>query len=137
MSGKVRALQVSIEKAKVAKMSFWEQLHGGVITREAYQAESKRLTSRIAADESAIAAVEAAIQQLETESARENIYVERFGKLTNIQSLTAELIKELVKEIRVYTPDRIEIVMNYADEFEKLKGSDFAAGFEKGDSENV
>jgi hypothetical protein len=119
--GKIRALQVSIEKAKVSKMSFWEQFHGGVVTRDIYQKESKKLTARIADDENAIAALEADIQKLEMESGRENLFVERYGKLVNIQSLTPELINELVKEIRVYTPDRVEIMLNYADEFEKLQ----------------
>ncbi len=121
--GKIRAMQISIEKVKAQKVSLWEQLYGAKITRDKYHKENEKLTARIAEYEKTISALEADARKIELDSGQENIFVERYSKFSNIQSLTREMVNELVKEIRVYSPDRIEIVMNYADEFEKLQSS--------------
>lgn len=114
---KDRALRVEIEKVKVTKMSLWEKHHLGEITREAFQRESEKLTSQITKHEDAIAAYESESKALEMESVRENKYVERFGKQVGIQTLTREVVDEFVKSIYIYAPDRIEIMLNYADEY--------------------
>jgi hypothetical protein len=99
----------------------WEQYHSGNITREKLQSESNKLSTQIEAHENNIIALEADMKKLEADSGYENPVIERFSNLINIQSLTIELVNELVKEIRVYAPDHIEITLNCADEFEIIK----------------
>jgi hypothetical protein len=46
--------------------------------------------------------------------------VERFSKQVGITELTRPIVEELISEVKIYTPERIEIVFNYADEYAKL-----------------
>jgi hypothetical protein len=39
-----------------------------------------------------------------------------------ITELTKDVVDEFIKEIRVYSPERIEIIFNYADEYERIAG---------------
>ena len=50
----------------------------------------------------------------------ENAFLASFRKYGTIRSLTRPMLLELVKEIRVYDENRIEIELNFRDEFAQL-----------------
>lgn len=39
----------------------------------------------------------------------------RFSGISQITELTPEIVKEFIKEIRVFSKDKIEVVLNYQD----------------------
>jgi len=50
----------------------------------------------------------------------ENAFVERFSKQTGLQELTRNIVDELILEVKIYSADKIEIVFNFVDEYEKI-----------------
>ena len=51
---------------------------------------------------------------------QENAFLSSFRKYGNITELTRPMLVELVKEIRVYDQNRIEVELNFRDEYEQL-----------------
>lgn len=119
IGSKIHALCVSMEKAKSAKMSLWEQQHNGSITREAYQRESEKLALEISQNDAEIAELEKQSLELRMDSYDTNTFVDRFNTLTGIDTLTWEIVDEFIDSVNVYSPDRIEIALNYADDYAK------------------
>jgi DNA repair exonuclease SbcCD ATPase subunit len=113
-------LQRLIEKSKSAKLALWEKQHSGGISRESYLIESEKLSNQVTAYTEKIADLDEQIRTLEMESGQENVFIERFSRQININELTREIVNEFIQSIHVYAPDRIEITLNYADEFERL-----------------
>ena len=116
----IQNLQRLIDKASSTKLSLWEKQHNGNLSGEAYQSESKKLTGQVASYTTAITELESQIRKLEMDSGQENTFVERFSRQAGINELSREVVDEFIKAIHVHTPDRIEITLNYADEYEKI-----------------
>jgi DNA invertase Pin-like site-specific DNA recombinase len=118
--GEADRLQKLIEKSKTVKMSLWEKYRNGGLTAEAFQRENESADGRVKRHAEKIAALESEIRSLETETGRENVFVERFGKQLGITELTREVVEEFISEVKVYSPERIEVVFNYADGYEEI-----------------
>jgi conjugal transfer/entry exclusion protein len=120
LRGEAQDLKRQIEKVNSEKLALWEKHHAGILSREAFQAASGKLTEQAAACADKIAALEKQIRMLEMESGQENAFAERFSRQTGIQELTRAVIDEFIKSVHVYAPDRIEITLNYDDEYEAI-----------------
>jgi hypothetical protein len=120
LQAEVARLHKQIEKTKTAKMSLWEKYRGGSVTAEAFQRENEQADDRIAKHTARIPEIQAEILRLESETGRENLFIERFSKQVGITELTKDVVDEFIKEIRVYSPERIEVIFNYADEYERV-----------------
>ena len=120
MQGEIQQLHKLCEKAKTSKMSLWERYHSGAITKEAFQRESDKITTQAEMYSEKIAELEDRRKTLELSSGEENIFVERYIKQLGITELTQASVDEFIKEVIVYAPDRIEVVLNYADEYLKI-----------------
>jgi len=81
---------------------------------------NERIDEQLAQYTAKIPKIQERICELETESGRENVFVERFSKHVGIQELTRAVVEEFIDEIKVYATDRIEIVFNYVDEYAKV-----------------
>ena len=64
--------------------------------------------------------LEKTLFNLKNNLTKENKYLEEFLKFKNINILTKDLIKLLVKEILVYEDNTIQITFNYMDEYSML-----------------
>ena len=91
------------------------------LSREAFKTENEKISSQAADYSRKIAELEAQIRKRETESGQENAFVERFSRQAGINELSREVMDEFIQSVHVYAPDRIEIILNYADEFEKIQ----------------
>jgi len=109
---KIKSLQLAIDKIKSSKVSLWEEFHNSNISRETFQAKSEKLSALIATHESSIADLEVKVVKLESSSAHENLSIDKYNRISGITELSIELVNELVKEIRIYSPERIEINWN-------------------------
>jgi DNA invertase Pin-like site-specific DNA recombinase len=119
LRSEIQCLKKLVDSAKSTKMALWEKQHTGKLTREAFQTESDKLTEQTAEYIQKITELKAKVFNLEMESGQENTFVERFSKQVGIKELTQEVVNEFIKVIYVYSPDRIEIILNYADEYKK------------------
>jgi len=120
LRGELQNLQRCIEKSKSTKMSLWEDYNAGSISKEVFQSESEKLTVLVEEYADAITELETKIRKLEMESGQENIFVERFSKQVDIQELSRIVVDEFIQAIHVYAPDRIEVTLNYMDEYAKI-----------------
>jgi DNA invertase Pin-like site-specific DNA recombinase len=116
----IQSVKSLAEKSKTAKMALWEKYHAGDIPKEKFQSESEKISAQVSAYNDRIAELETEAKRLELSADEENAFVERYARQIGITELTQKLVDEFVKEIKVYAPDRIEIVLNYADEYAKL-----------------
>jgi hypothetical protein len=123
----IQNLRKLSEKAKTSKMTLWERYHGGSISKEAFQIESEKISAQTAKYTDEIAALETRLKDLEISTGEENLIEERYIKQTGITELTQSVVDEFIKEVIVYAPDRIEIVLNYADQYLKLAENTEAA----------
>jgi hypothetical protein len=110
---KIRAAQLSIEYINLEKMTLWEDFHNGKMSRESFQNKSKQLSDKVERHEKNIAGLEA--EATKTVSSDNNPAVERYNNLDGISALTKELVSDMVKEIRIYSPERVEIDWTYGD----------------------
>ncbi|MDR1208915.1 MAG: hypothetical protein LBK41_01165 [Clostridiales bacterium] len=120
LQAEVARLQKLIEKTKTAKMGLWEKYQSGAISAEAFQRENEQADDRIVKHTARIPEIQAEILRLESETGRENLFVERFSKQVGITELTRAVVEEFISEVRVYSPERIEVIFNYADEYERV-----------------
>jgi hypothetical protein len=118
--GEVARLTTEVAKSKTAKMTLWEKFHSGDITAEGFQHGNEAIDDQVNALNAKIEEMNREILALETETGQENVFVERFSKHVGITELTRAVVEEFISEIKVYSPERIEIVWSYADEYAKL-----------------
>jgi len=119
LRGEIQDARRVVDKSKTAKMSLWEKYHSGAMSREQFQRESGKFTAQTMEAENRITELETQVQALEAAGQEENEFEDRFSRQVGITELTYEVVQEFIKVVKVYTPDRIEVVFNYADEFER------------------
>jgi uncharacterized coiled-coil protein SlyX len=116
----IERLKKSMEKARTAKITLWERYHKSEISGEAFQRENEKADELVKTSEGKVADIERRILDMEMSTGQENTFIERFSKQVGITELTRPIVEELISEIKVYSPERIEIVFNYADEYAKI-----------------
>jgi hypothetical protein len=112
-------------------MGLWEKYQSGAISAEAFQRENEQADDRIAKHTAKIPEIQDEILRLESETGRGNHFVERFRKQVGITELTRAVVEEFISEVRVYSPERIEVIFNYADEYERVAAIADASATEK------
>ena len=91
------------------------------MSKEVFQRESDKLTEQVSAYETKIAELEIERKKLELHTGETDTFVERHMEFAGITELTLEVLDIFVKEVRVYAADRIEVVMNFADEYKRVE----------------
>ena len=92
----------------------------GVLTQQEFLTIKANLSEKIEKLESSIQSLEDTAKQYEVGVDNENSFLSSFRKYGTITELTRPMLLELVKEIRVYDENRIEIELNFRDEFAQL-----------------
>jgi DNA invertase Pin-like site-specific DNA recombinase len=120
LRGEASGLKMLTEKSKSVKMNLWEQYRNSGMSAEAFQRENEKADDQAKEYAAKIVELESEILNLESETGRENVFVERFSRQVGITELTRAIVEEFISEIKVYSADRIEVVFNFADEYEKI-----------------
>jgi hypothetical protein len=120
LNGEIQNLRRLIDKSKTAKMTLWEEYHSGAMSKEAFQRESDKLTEQVSVYEIKIAELETERKKLELQTGEADMFVEQHMEFAGITELAREVLDIFVKEVRVYAADRIEVVMNFADEYKRM-----------------
>ena len=61
------------------------------------------------------------LQEKEIQNPTENKFISNFVKYKNIKKLNREIVKTLIKKIKIYGYNNIEITFNFRDEFEEVQ----------------
>lgn len=98
------------------RMKLLETLHDGLIERSEYDMMHKKYTKLIETTEKAMAALNERRETLVADSASERTWMAKFAKYRNVQTLTRDMVVNLIDKIYVYEDKRIQIDFNYKDE---------------------
>jgi DNA invertase Pin-like site-specific DNA recombinase len=115
----IQNLQNLTEQTKSTKINLWERCRDGSISRERFQADSEQLNNQVSSYEAKIKDLK--IQMEEKPSDNVNKLAASLQGLSGIQELTRELVVEFISEIKVHTPECIEIIWKYGDVFEQMQ----------------
>ena len=98
----------------------YEKFAFGELDREEYLSEKSAVTEKKSRISIKMEELEAELQNAGADGRLENRFTDSFGKYTEIEELTADIIEDVLQEIVVY-PDRVlQIVWNYQDDLKKL-----------------
>lgn len=92
----------------------------GILTQQEFLTIKANLNEKIEKLDGSIQSLEDTARQYEAGVDNDNAFLSSFRKYGTIRSLTRPMLLELVKEIRVYDENRIEIELNFRDEYARL-----------------
>lgn len=99
-----------IGKCKSGQLILFEQFAGGIINREQFTVEKKKIAERLLELQ---AEHENLLQQLQSVTPPQQMKKQDLGRYAFAETLSRELLLELVREIRIQPDNSIEIVWNF------------------------
>lgn len=111
ISQKLENLNIEIGKCKSEQVFLFEQFAGGVINREQFVLEKQEIAKRLSEFQTER---ESLLLQLQSVMQPKQTSDKDLGRYAFTESLSRELLTELVKEIRIHPDHRIEIIWNFA-----------------------
>ena len=116
----LKAQKAEREKYMRALVDLYPDWKSGLISQEEYLAIKADLNGKVAKLDEAIGNLESTNAQFSRGVDQKNGFLAHFRKYGTITELTRPMLVELVKEIRVHDGDRLEIVLNFQDEYKAL-----------------
>jgi DNA invertase Pin-like site-specific DNA recombinase len=117
----IARLQKLVDKAQTDKMALWEKYHQGKISAEAFQTENEKADEKATQTSKKLAQLQGEVEILSNTTTQEDALVKKYENHIGVTTLTREVVKQFIYEVRVYSADRIEIIFNFADEYAKLQ----------------
>ena len=116
-----RKAQQHLERLNALKIEEYEKYLDGKIGKDDYLKQRGMYNQEIEQTSSQISKLEAdyELQKLKNKES-ENQFVEHFKKKQEIEELSRDLVNKLVDSIYVFGENQIEIVWNFADDYEKI-----------------
>lgn len=108
------------EKCMRAMADLYPDWKCGILTRQEFVSIKANLSEKLERLDSSIQNLEDTAKQYESGVNNENRFLTNFRKYGTVTELTRPMLLELVKEIRVYDENRIEIELNFRDEYARL-----------------
>lgn len=101
------------------KRSLYDDLKDGFLSKEDYRSINKTYTREMADENTAIRKYEDELRKLEDPS-NQYKWIERIKSLGKLERLDRELLVTLVDKIYIYEDKRIEIKLNFSDEYAEI-----------------
>ena len=98
----------------------YEKFAFGELGREEYLSEKRAAAEKKERVSVRMEELEAELQNAGRDGRLENRITDSFGKYTEVQELTADIIEDVLQEIVVYPDHVLHIVWNYQDDLKKL-----------------
>ena len=98
----------------------YEKFAFGELGREEYLSEKRAAVEKKERVSVRMEELEAELQNAGKDGGLENRFTDSFGKYTEVQELTADIIEDVLQEIAVYPDHVLQIVWNYQDDLKKL-----------------
>jgi DNA invertase Pin-like site-specific DNA recombinase len=115
----ISELQKFIKKSKSEKMSLWEQFHEKKISKEKFQSETEKIANKVLEYKNKISNLKEQIEIAEIENDKKQFLELKFSDKTILQQLTRAIVDEFISQIRVYSENKIEVILNYSDIFKE------------------
>lgn len=98
----------------------YEKFAFGEMGREEYLSEKRAVAEKKERVTVRMEELEVELQNVGGDGRLENRFTDSFGKYTEIEELTADIIDDVLQEIVVYPDHVLHIVWNYQDDLKKL-----------------
>ncbi|MCL2815933.1 MAG: recombinase family protein [Oscillospiraceae bacterium] len=112
--------QRELDETERIKMGLYTDLKKEIITQDDYISLKSGYSEKSAELSQQITALKSELQSLETQDSMQNEWIERFKKHKNIDSLSRQLVTELIEVIYIHESKCITIQFKFRDEFERL-----------------
>ena len=119
------ALKDTLNQVKHQSDKLYESFVLGEINRESYSSQRTALKAETDELSARIATLTASIESNNTDGGSQNRFVDVFRQYAEAQKLTDEIVADVLKQIRVFPNQSIEIAWNYQDDFQKLVSSGY------------
>ena len=118
--------EVQIDKKRQYIQDVYEDYKEGIVNKDEYLELKEAFYSGINALESEITALNEEISKLSMEKEDRVQWIKQFTQCRGFQKLSRELLLRLVKEIRIFDKDKIEVVFKFHSEYEELRSFAFS-----------
>ena len=115
--GKAQILQSRRAQLEKTLQDLYEKLIDGSISRESYLSQKQNINIQMQELEEQTATMQSAAR--EPDASGQSI-LEKYREYAQLQELTADIAKELVRNVVVYPGGRLEINLNFRDELEAM-----------------
>lgn len=120
LTAAIQKQQDELAKLKAARKNAFEEYYSERISKDRYAALLATNSIQSEAATGKLQALQGEYSEI-TESSRETDYQKTHKKYQFAEELTKEMVRELIKEIRVFDGNKFEIVWNYEDYY-RLSG---------------
>lgn len=117
---RISNLMQEISKANTRRQGLYENYVSGMLDEAEYQYAKREYDDRTAKLSRELDEALREKQQFETVFSRENRWLKGIRLADGSEWLTDEMISRLVDVVRIYEDCRVEVVLNYADDRQKL-----------------
>lgn len=124
---RIRRKREELEKAEKRKMNLYEDLKDGIISKKEYFQLKAEYDRRAAEAEAFICSYEKEAKLLLESRSSLHEWISGFKEYRNIQSLERNAAVVMIKKVLVYSADRIEVIYNFEDEFDRCR--EYAAAY--------
>lgn len=107
------------EKTEHRKLCLYEDFKDGILTKKEYTQIKQEYDHQLSIAEKAIQSYEKELKLLEENKGSRQEWIRTFQELKTITTLERSTVIALIKQIRVYKKDRIEVIFNFQDELDK------------------
>ena len=108
------------DKVSRLKIDLYPDWKSGIISKEEYLALKEKFDRQLAQLESSIAHIKEEIKKYHESTSSENQFITHFLKYKSIETLTREVIVELIEMIYVHEGGTVTVEFKYQDEYQRL-----------------
>ena len=111
-----------IDRNDRLKLSLYEDLKEGILTKEEYLALKKEFEQRKRDAYQAVRQAETEKKRMLEQQGKHHEWIDEFLQYRGMKSLNRTVLVELVKRIEVYEDKRISVCFRYMEEYQELCG---------------
>jgi len=120
MVRKISGLKESCSALETYIRELYEKLALGEMDKAEYMAAKNSAAKKRDETAAKIRELEAVLDNMENDGRHRNRFTDCFSQYTQVKELTAEIVSDVLKEVRVYSDDTLSIVWNYREDLERL-----------------
>jgi hypothetical protein len=118
MQAELRDLQVLQEKVTEQNRGLYEAFVDGKLERKIYITKKAALQQRL---EETYEKTESIEQRIFKAKSEHNLFVESYGKYTELDELTSVIAFDLLERVTIWPDGRLDIFLNYLDEYPDIE----------------
>lgn len=112
------AYEGQLKNCRSRKMELYEAYATGNLTKEEYLDKKKGIAQKESGYKEQLLELQERIAEAEAQKAKEkDPGLKVFVRYKNLEALSYPVVQELVKEIRFYDPEHMEVIWNFRDEY--------------------